>query len=266
MSNSAFDDFLQSLAIPPSCALNKPVYKKLFLDASDGKKPVLDAADKACLKDDIDKIRWLYTLKPSTINIAPFADGERDYPEVAMLHFELSNAGRVKRIANFVNRAIPYPLILLFTCENEGKQHLAINVTDKRINQADKEKWVIEDSLTAPWIALDDPQEADKAFLKSLTINNLSFRNFFDFYKSLTERVIAINCASHSGAFNLDESPVQDASKSRLDRLRTLEKLELKKAEFANKLKKEKQMGKQVELNTQVKKINDEIGQIKASL
>ena len=28
MSNSAFEAFLQSLAFPPSCALNKPVYKK----------------------------------------------------------------------------------------------------------------------------------------------------------------------------------------------------------------------------------------------
>ncbi|MCW5602823.1 DUF4391 domain-containing protein [Nitrosomonas sp.] len=266
MSNSAFDDFLQSLAIPPSCALNKPVYKKLFLDASDGKKPVLDAADKACLKDDIDKIRWLYTLKPSTINIAPFADGERDYPEVAMLHFELSNANRVKRIAQFVNRAIPYPLILLFTCNPDGKPHIAINVTDKRINQVDKEKWVIEDSLTTPWIALNELQEKDKAFLQSLAINNLSFRNFFDFYKSLTERVIAINCASHSGAFSLEAIQSEAEGVSRLEKLRALEKLELKKSELANRLKKEKQMGKQVELNTQVKKINDEIGQIKASL
>ncbi len=266
MSNSAFEEFLQSLAIPPSCALNKLVYKKLFLDASDGKKPVLDAADKACLKDDIDKIRWLYTLKPSTINIPPLVDSERDYPEVAILHFELSNANRIKRIANFVNRAIPYPLSLLFTCDLDGKPHLAINVTEKRINQADKEKWVIEDSLTTPWIELNEPQDADRDFLQSMTINNLSFRNFFDFYKSLIERVIAINCASHSGAFSLKGSPGQGTGENRLEKLRALEKLELKKAELTNKLKKEKQMGKQVELNMQVRKINDEIGQIKTSL
>ena len=45
-----------------------------------------------------------------------------------------------------------------------------------------------------------------------------------------------------------------------------LEKLGLKKTELANKLKKEKQMGKQVELNIQVKKINDEITHLKANL
>lgn len=266
MSNSAFEAFLQSLAIPPSCALNKPVYKKLFLDASDGKKPVLDAADKACLKDDIDKIRWLYTLKPSTINIAPYNDNERDYPEVAVLHFELSGINRMRRIAQFVNRAIPYPLILFFTCDIDSNPHLALSVADKRINQADKEKWVIEDGLATPWINLNAPSETDNEFLQSLTINNLSFRNFFDFYKSVTERVIAMNCASHSGAFSLEEIPAQGAGEIRLEKLRALEKLELRKAELSNKLKKEKQMGKQVDLNTQVKRISDEIGQIKTSL
>lgn len=265
MSNSTFETFLQSLAIPPNCVLNKPVYKKLFLDASDGKKPVLDTADKTCLKDEVDKIRWLYTFKPSTINIAPYGDNECDYPEVAVLHFELSGINRIRRIAQFVNRAIPYPLILLFTCDIDSKPHLALSVADKRINQADKGKWVIEDGLSTPWINLTVPSETDKAFLQSLTINNLSFRNFFDFYKSVTERVIAMNCASHSGVFSLEGSAAQGARESKLEQLRALEKLELKKAELANKLKKERQMGKQVELNTQVKRINDEIGLIKAS-
>ena len=111
-------------------------------------------------------------------------------------------------------------------------------MADKRTNQADKEKWVIEDSLSTPWINLNAPQEADKAFLQSLTINNLSFRNFFDFYKSVTERVIAMNCTCHSGAFSLEEIPAQGAGENRLEKLRALEKLELKKSELSNKLKK----------------------------
>lgn len=59
--------FIHKLNIPDNCKLNKPVFKKLFLE-----KGKLDATDKKALKDDIDKIRWLYTLKPSTINIASY--------------------------------------------------------------------------------------------------------------------------------------------------------------------------------------------------
>ena len=57
-------DFLDALDIPDACRLNKTLFKKLFLESGQ-----LDVTDKKTLRDDIDKIRWLYTLKPSTINI-----------------------------------------------------------------------------------------------------------------------------------------------------------------------------------------------------
>ena len=253
--------FFEHMAIPKSCELNKPIYKKMFLDNG-----ALDVTDKACIKDDIDKVRWLYTLKPSTINIAPYVDNEREYPEVAVLHVELSNPKRIKRIANFINRSIPYPLVLIFTCIIEGKDTLAISLADKRINQADKEKWVIEDSINTDWIELNGQTEIQSEFLNSLTINSLPFKNFKEFYHALLNRVIANNCASHSGKFSLDNPDEAENGIGRLSKLRELEKLDIKKAEIANKLKKEKQMGKQVELNTQVKQINDRIALIKGSL
>ena len=51
-----------------------------------------------------------------------------------------------------------------------------------------------------------------------------------------------------------------------LEKLRELEKLDTQKVEVANKLKNEKQMGRQVDLNTKVKNINDRIAEIKGSL
>ena len=65
-------DFLDSLGIPPKCFLNKTLFKKLFLESD-----MLDITDKKTLKDNIDKIRWLYTLKPSTINIEPLKNQTR---------------------------------------------------------------------------------------------------------------------------------------------------------------------------------------------
>lgn len=261
MKITDFDTFQQSLDIPKACELSKPIYKKMFLDNG-----ILDATDKKCLKDDVDKIRWLYTLKPGTINIAPYTDKEHEYPEVAVLHVELSRPERFKRIAHFINRSIPYPLVLLFSCEIEGKANLSISLADKRINQADKEKWVIEDSLHTDWITFTDQSEAESQFLNSLAINKLSFKNFLNFYKTLTDRVIAINCARHNGKFSLDCRSSEGENKDRLTLLRDIEKLNAQKSELASKLKKEKQMGRQVELNTQVKNINDKIAEIKGSL
>ena len=259
MSPGTLGAFIDHLSIPKSCELNKPVFKKLFLENG-----VLDIADKTALKDDVDKIRWLYTLKPSTINVAAYVDSERDFSEIAVLQVELTSAKRLKRIATFMQRSIPYPLILLFSQQNQ----LCLSVSDKRINQADKEKWVVEDILYTDWIDLTAPTLVQAAFLEDCTINSFSFANFLSFYKSLNERVIAINCAAHSGRYewevvgNIENKP----SESRLERLRELERLNLQKSEIVNKLKKEKQLGRQVELNTQIKKINDALQKIKESI
>ena len=260
MTINTFDAFLQHLDIPKSCELNKPVFKKLFLDNG-----VLDATDKKCLIDDVNKVRWLYTLKPSTINIAPYSDQIREYPEVAVLQVELSSPNRVGRIAHFINRSIPYPLVLIFTLDTNGKTSVAFSLADKRINQADKEKWVLEDSIHSDWVELGDQEKTQAEFLASLKITELPFKDFWVFYQALMTRVIASNCAVHSGSFTL-QSNIKEEGNSRLNKLRELEKLDIQKSEFANKLKKEKQMGKQVELNTKVKKINDRIAEIKGSL
>ena len=211
-------------------------------------------------------MRWLYTLKPSTINTAPYNDSQREYPEVAVIHVGLSRPERFKRITHFINRSIPYPLMLLFTCDIEGQPSLAIGLADKRTNQADKEKWVIEDSIQTEWFDLLDQSKAETDFLASLAVSNLPFQNFWKFYQAMSQRVIAINCASHSGNFSVGDSSQSTTANDRLTMLRDLEKLEAEKSEVSNKLKKEKQMGKQVEMNTYVKYINDKIARIKGKL
>jgi len=257
----SFDDFLEHLAIPSSCLLDKPVFKKMFSDSG-----VLDATDKKCLKEDILRVRWLYTLKPSTINIAAYGDDIREYPEVAILHVELSKSSRAARIANFINRSIPYPLIQLFTAEIAGYSRVLISLADKRINQADREKWVLEDSVDSGWINFSGQSVPQIEFIESLKITALPFADFWRFYQALMERVIAINCAIHSGDFNLEVHGNPNQSNGRLEQLREIEKLDVQKAELANKLRKEKQMGRQVELNTKVKKIEDRIAEIVACL
>lgn len=266
MNIDSFEVFLEYLDIPSACRLVKPVFKKLFLEASDGNRGILDATDRKCLKDDVTRVRWLYALKPDTINIAAYADSTREYPEVAVLHIELSHTSRMSRIAHFINRSIPYPLVLLFTTESEGGTSISISLADKRINQADKEKWVLEDTVHSDWINLVDQSGQESAFLHSLKVTTLPFVNFWRFYQALMERVIAINCASHNGVFDIATATQVDRREGRLEKLRELDKLDAQKSEIANKLRKERQMGRQVELNTKVKKINDRIADIREGL
>ncbi|MEQ3762610.1 MAG: DUF4391 domain-containing protein [Alcanivorax sp.] len=279
-SINIFDDFLAFLEVPRVCQINKPIFKKMFLDATDGKKAILDATDKKALKDDVLKIRWLYTLKPSTINIAPYKDNEREYPEVAMLHIELASSEvskrAVKRIAQFINRAIPYPLVLLFTFEKD-EEEILIALADKRTNQADKEKWVIDELECSPWIKLgqvfeninkgegenenknkDSEQNIDRAFINSLNLSELPFSSFWHFYQALINRVQARQCAEISGRYRLVSEHEAEQQREQLQQYRrielTIQKLraQIKQAEFSQ----------QVVLNTEIKQQEQQLKNI----
>lgn len=270
-----FEALLDSLNVPNSCVLNKPLYKKMFQGHAD-----LDAKDKKALKDDVDKIRWLYTLKPSTINIAPYSDDLRDYGELAFLVVELSNTQNSERIGQMINRAIPYPTVIFFVLsENKGaeanstpdvkesdKEHanekLAICVADKRTNKADKEKWVIEQLMTSPWLKLSDVTDSGQEFLNSLTFNGLPHSNFWQFYQAIIARVQALQCAEISGRFHLASAEVTQQQADQLNRYRSIEndikklRTQIKQAEFSQ----------QVVLNTQIKQQEQRLKQIAEAL
>jgi len=234
-------EFLDSLDIPQKCFLNKILFKKLFLENGS-----LDITDRKALKDDIVKIRWLYTLKSNTINIEPYIDDEREYDEVAILQIDLSNISRMKRIASFVNKAIPYPLILIFTFG----ETIAISVADKRQNQADKSKWVTEKEWVTGWVDLTAPTNAQSQFMIDLKVESLSFLNFYSFYQDVKSRIIALNSSSRSGAYQV---ATQQETNSRLELLTNIEGLEKEIVELRVNIKKESQFNRKLPLNIAIK-------------
>ena len=115
---------------------------------------------------------------------------------------------------------------------------------------------------------LSEVSSAEYAFLESLKISKLPFTNFFACYQALIERVVAVKCAKHSGVFSIekpDDSSQKTSSIVRLARLRELEQLDAQRSEILNKLKKAKQIGRQVYLNTKIKYIDEKISELKSN-
>ena len=246
--------FYDHMAIPEKCLLNKPLFKKLFQEHTD-----LDITDKKALKNDIEKIRWVYTLKPATVNIAAYRDDAREYDEVAVIQIDLSSANRAQRIATFVNKAIPYPIVLVFSFSDT----IAISVADKRINQADRSKWVVEDAWMTEWFNTDAPDKAQQQFMQDMTIKSLSFVNFHAFYTDIKNRVIALNTATRSGNYQV-VSP--EKTESRRENLTRIAELERAITELRSALKKEMQFNKKLELNVSVKECQEAIAQLEQDL
>ena len=248
------DVFLDSLGIPQSCKLDRVVFKKLFSENAD-----LDATDKKALKDEVAKVRWTHTLKPSTINIEAYADKTWDFPEVAILGVELASPDRAERIAAFMHKAIPYPVAIVFG-HGDG---VAVSLADKRINQADKSKWVVKDTWLTPWF---DPQRADKAakaFMADCALARLPFTNFLAFYSALRDRVVAFNASELTGSYSLASPEVIE---NWIGHLEAIDRLNREISELKAKLKKARQMSQQITLNSGIKKKKDAIVEIESRL
>ena len=246
--------FYDHMDIPEKCLLNKSLFKKLFKEHTN-----LDITDKKALKDDIDKIRWVYTLRPSTVNISAYRDDIREYEEVAIIQIDLYSTNRTERIAAFVNKAIPYPIVLIFSFADM----LAISVADKRIHQVDKSKRVVEDAWMTEWFNPDEPNEIQQKFMQNMAIKNLSFVNFYAFYTDIKNRVIALNSATRSGHYQIGSEEKIEDWRENLMKISTLEKEII---ELRSTLKKETQFNKKLELNVSIKEKQDFIRKLEQDL
>jgi hypothetical protein len=262
------NDLYANLKIPQSCYLGKKIFKKHFYELD------LYATDQKAFSQDIEKITWAYTLKPETINIAQYTDEEREYLEIAVIEVTLKSPKRRKRIGEIIQRVIPYPVLLIFV----HREEIALNVAEKRINRSDSSKITVEVVHDTPLLAPDNANGWQKDFLNDFCVTNFSYHNFYDFYQDMVLRIIALNCAVHTGCYQLttehtefsetataEKTVVYDTSNmrdKRLESLQELERLQQEQMEYRNKLKREKNMGSQVDLNIQIKKISDRIKEI----
>ena len=255
----SIDQFHDNLAAPEACLLGKRIFKKQFYEHGQ-----LGTTDKKAFVEDIDGIEWRYTMKPSTINIPKLEDNTLEYIEVAILQVMLTVTDRHLRIASVIQKAIPYPLIILFVCGTR----LAVNVADKRINRADAKKIVTESTFDTGWINLHAPEPAQEAFLADFRVTNFSYRNMYEFYQDVVARIVALNCAVYSGRYELqgEADNIDKGNTERLETLHQIEKFLFERNELRNKLKKEKNLGSQVSLNTRIKQLSDRIEAVRNEL
>jgi len=234
----------EKMAVPESCLLGKRIFKKLFHE-----NVKMVAADKKAFRDDIDTIKWQYTLKPSTMQIQAYEDAQREYQEVAILQVNMKTFKRTNRIAEVIHRAIPYPLIVIFSYENS----CAFSVAHKRFSQAEKDAVVADEFHASDWIDLSNLSTVQNDFLNSISLLDLPLTHVYAFYSAFVDRIIALECARLTGKYTI-EIASKDKSR-RADRLSDCVELELQINELKTAIKKETQFNRKVDLNTKIKKL-----------
>ncbi len=245
--------FYSSLGFPEACLLDKRIFKRMVKEHGD-----LTAADKRTLSEDVSSLTWKYTLKADTVQVLPYADDEREYLEVAVIEAALSDRRRASRIAEMVQRAIPYPVLLVMA---EGAE-FCVSVASKRLSRAEKGSVVAEDLLCSPWIT-QPVVGIDLEFCEALTLPRLSHVDFRALYGDMVMAVLARNCAELTGRFALHPENTTDDRRQRLERCHAIER---EMASLRVAIHQEAPFAEKVELNTQIKRLEAQLDQARADL
>ncbi len=266
------DMFFDHLALPDSTFLGTRITKKMLIDNNE-----LSSADKKLVTDVIQSVEWQNTLKPETLNIPVYVTDAVEYLEVAVICVVLKTdekKGELTKINKLLHSLIPYPVILLV--KQEAK--LAISLADKRINQADKSKLVIEHIYSSDWLNTKNITENENYFLNDFSLKNTSSINYFELYHDFISMLIGLETSNISGRYisknnsnsiseasdrqsdDLDSSAfIEKSNEDKTSLLRELGALETELSSIRNKIKKETQMNIKMRLNVEAKRIKNNI-------
>lgn len=269
-SEDLFDVVYEHLALPDSTYLGTRITKKMILENND-----LSSSDKKLVNEVVQSVEWVNTLKRETLNIPTYVTEMVEYTEVAVLKVTLkaddSNLGKLKNTAKLFHTLIPYPVILMIELDGQ----LAISLADKRINQSDSSKLVIEHYYNSQWFSVVGLKRNEKEFLNDFTLKNVSNVNYYELYQDFISMLLNLEASAVSREYlsfstYVSNNKIMDDKYSenanRKEYLIKIKELEIELVRLKNLISSSCQMKEKLHLNMKSKQIKDEIKKIKLKI
>lgn len=257
---------LDALQLPAAALINHRVPKTLLVDHG-----APTAADKRHIEAGIDELRWVATLKPTTVGIATFKDDTREALELAVLTLRLKpnakptrSGAKVPRLVELVHRAVPYHLMLLTEpAPGSAPDQLHLSLADKRWALNERDKAVLDgDPVSCETHTLDEPVQ--QSLLKALALPQLPRGDLYALYRGWIKAVQAANAAAITGDFTPAAS--DQHADARAAGLRACAELEGRIASLKAAAAKEKQLPRRVQLNLELKTLRAELDAARSTL
>ncbi|MDR3223835.1 MAG: DUF4391 domain-containing protein [Methanobrevibacter sp.] len=176
------------LNFPEECKRKTKIFKEKIYSQSE-----ITNKNKTLFINSIDEIRWVFALNKDNIRIFPFINEDRNYSEVEVINVILKEDKISKTIVEILLRYIPNPTILSFEHENK----ISLFLAHKLLNRVDKRKTTIEKIIQAKWMEVDNLDDIDKYFLKSIQIENLKASNFYNYYDKIINNIYLYNASKN---------------------------------------------------------------------
>lgn len=249
-------DLIAALELPASCRVDQRIPKKLLVENG-----APTAADKRNITEGIEEIQWLSSLKPSSMGVPEYRDEGREYLEIAVLHIALRQGAKAARIAELTHRAVPYPILLLLTEQDQ----LTLSMAHIRWAQNEAGKVVLDgEPVAVTLIAQAASPDIFPAFLHALSITRQPRENLMVLYQGWLDTLAAFQAAQITGTFI--KSQTDEQAIARRASLLACREIEQKIAALRAAAAKEKQLARQVALNLEIKILQATMSETRALL
>ena len=216
------------IGLPKSTEFNKRIPKQKFYENMEI-SPVI----KQIFVEQIKMIYWRNKIAVSTTNLAT----GHDVTEIEVFEIRLNHSELDERVLRQIDREIPYHI--LFLLENEGKYQAWIGY--KEITTSGNKRVKVGKYYHSDWRL----EEELHLWLEGLNIDTI--------YENLVRQIAGDKLKKVTPDESLKESITKDEKK---------EQLEKQISVLTVKIRKEKQQNKQIELNTEVKRLKKELERI----
>lgn len=212
------------LGFPVSTEFNKRIPKQKFYENLDV-SPTL----RRVFVDQIHLAYWRNKLAASTLNIAA---GE-SVTEIEVFEVRLNEPLLDEAVLKQIDKEIPYHILFILTCDGKAqawigyKEAAASGSSAFKVNRYYHTDWMAEEEL-------------------QLHIDGL---NMDTVYESLVRQIAGDKLQTESGE-SLKESVERDEKKKQLEK---------QIAALESKMRKEKQLNRQMEMNAELKKLREEL-------
>lgn len=216
------------LGLPKSTEFNKRIPKQKFYDNLTVSPPL-----KRSFVDQIRIIYWANKIAPSTLNLA---EG-KNVTEIEVFHIRLNQETLDENVLKQIDREIPYHI--LFILEQDGRYKAVIGY--KEAAGSGKAAFKVDRYYQTEWM----PEEELPVHLDGLNIDAV--------YENFVRQIAGDVLQAATPQESLKESVARDDRRDALQK--QINKLQAK-------IRKEKQLNRQMEMNAELKKLRRELEEL----
>jgi hypothetical protein len=216
---------------PEKALVNRNIPKTKFYEHASISRSVKNA-----FVSQIQQITWAYKLSPETTNLAAV----KGLFEIQVFNIQLKTHELDNGALLSIDKAIPHPIFYQLFFEDKMRVVMAY----KRMNESDDTKWLIEQYLSSPWLTMSEVEQIKTPLPIALNLGGL--------YEQMLKALMPI--------------PANDGEniKAQTERLSLITQKQKEIAQLESKMRNVKQFNRKVEMNNQLKTLQQQLEQLEA--